>query len=131
MSHIVPKGIILTTNDFKIQSGNVFINPNKIGRVPGMLLVFANWCGHCKHFIPIFNDISKSLGSSFVCASIESEELKSDGEKLSIALKVQGFPTIKFFDQNGKIIGNYDDNRDKGTILNTICKVYHHCVETH
>ena len=50
---------------------------------------------------------------------------------LSKSLQVQGFPTIKFFDQNGKIIGNYNKNRDKQTIIEHICKVYHHCINYH
>jgi thiol-disulfide isomerase/thioredoxin len=121
-----PSGIILKASDFKIQDKKVFINSNKTNSVPGMLLIFATWCGHCHTFMPTFNEISNSLGSDYCCASIESEELKGQ-DKLTSALNFEGFPTICFFDQKGMILGQYEGNREKGAVLDTICKVYHHC----
>ena len=121
----------LKAKDFKITKESVFIKGN--GN-PGLLLIHASWCGHCKNFVPTYQSLCKKLnkkGDNFPCLAIESEELKTDGGKLSNALKVQGFPTIKFFDQNGKIIGDYDGGRDADAILKKICNVYHHCVEHH
>lgn len=120
------RGTILTANNFKIQGNNVFVTKNNGN--PGMLFIHANWCSHCQHFLSTFNEICDSIGSDFTCASIESKSITSD---LSTALNFKGFPTIKFFDQSGKIIGEYTKERKKEAILKEICKIYHHCISKH
>ena len=119
-------GVILTSRDFKLQNGNVYVTKNNGN--PGMLLIWWVACGHCHHFIPTFNEIADTIGSDFVCMSIESESITPD---LSSALGVQGYPSIRFFSQDGKIIGEYNKERKKDTILKEICQVYHHCYERH
>jgi thiol-disulfide isomerase/thioredoxin len=123
-----PYGVILKANDFQVKNGSVMINPRKINGNPGMLLIQADFCIHCKRFIPTFNEICKNIGNDFACVSIESKEL-SGADALSNALDFQGFPTIKFFSQDGKIIGEYQGDRSKSSILAHICKVYHHCMK--
>lgn len=121
----------LTTKDFKIRNSNTFVTTN--GN-PGILLVHAHWCGHCKNFIPTYRELCRRLnkrGDDFPCLAIESDELEKDGGKVARALDVAGYPTIKFFDQHGKIVGDYNGNRDINDLLNQICKVYHHCVTKH
>ena len=120
-------GVILKASDFTVNESGVYLN-NCDGN-PGMLLIHGNFCNHCHRFYPTFNEIAESIGTSFCCASIESEELKNSD--LSTALDFQGFPTIKFFDQTGKIIGEYKKERNKESVLNEICQVYHHCIEKH
>lgn len=118
----------LVISDFKISTNGVVYT--KSNGNPGLLLIHADWCGHCKNFIPTFQDINKKLNRksiSFPCVAIDSNELDTDGGKLSSALKIQGFPTLLFFDQNGKIMGSYEGKRDVSSLLDNICKVYHHC----
>jgi thiol-disulfide isomerase/thioredoxin len=123
MQHV--SGLILKSKDFQISGNDVIIKTPS--RVPGMLLIHAEWCIYCKRFIPTFNELSTRLGKEFVCASIESEELKNADELVS-ALNFKGFPTICFFDQNGKISHQqYDGARDTQSMLNAICKLYHKC----
>ena len=124
------RGIKLGSNDFIIKSDGVYINPSITKKNPGMLFVFANWCGFCHKFKSTFNELQQQLGSDFPLVSLEDTELNKN-TNLSKSLEVQGFPTIKFFDQRGKIIGNYNKNRDKQTILEHICKIYHHCINYH
>ena len=118
------KGVILKEKDFSNNLNGLYINVNKINKNPGMLLIHATWCGHCVRFLPTFNELCDHVGKDFTCTSIESEEI-TDG--LRDKLDFKGFPTIKFFDQTGKIIGNYSGNRGKDDLLNHICNVYHHC----
>jgi thiol-disulfide isomerase/thioredoxin len=124
------RGIKLESKDFILKSDEVYINTNITKKNPGMLFVYANWCGFCVKFKSTFNELQQQLGSDFPLVSLEDIELNKN-TTLSKSLQVQGFPTIKFFDQNGKIIGNYNKNRDKQTIIEHICKVYHHCINYH
>lgn len=121
----------LSVKHFKITQNGVYVKNN--GN-PGMLLIHATWCGHCKNFVPTYQRLCKLLNKkqgAYPCVAIESEELKADGGRLSDVLGVEGFPTIKFFDQNGKIIRDYTGNREPQSILGEICDVYHHCVKYH
>lgn len=118
------EGIKLSQNDFSISRNGVYINKNL--KSPGMLLIFANWCGHCQRFKPTFNELCRQLGNDFHCISIEDTQLQQN-DNLIKALNFRGFPTIKFFDQSGKIIGEYNGERSKAELLKHICKVYHYC----
>ena len=113
----------LINSNLQIVGNYVFVPPQ--GK-PGMLFIHADWCGHCRRFIPTFHEIGSEIGNDFACLAIESKELS---DKLSNALGVKYFPTIKFFDKTGRIIGTFPENeaRTKQNLLNYICKVYHHC----
>lgn len=119
-------GKILKASDFTIKGSDVFVN--KCDNNPGMLLIQATWCSHCVKFSSTFNEIADTIGQDFCCTSIENESLT---EELSSALKVRGYPTIKFFAQDGKLISDYNKERSKDAILNEICQVYHHCISKH
>lgn len=94
----------------------------------GMLLIYAEWCGHCHRFIPDFEKIDSLTGSNYICAKIEDKQLNP---KLMKELGVNGFPTIKFFDKNGYVISDYpnDQQRTVDNILSHICKTYHYCIK--
>ena len=119
-------GVILKARDFKVQGNNVYVTKNNGN--PGMLLLKAEWCHFCKQFQSTFNEIANSIGNDFSCMSIDSEDIT---QELTLALNFQGFPTIKFVDQKGKILGEYQGDRSKIAILKEICKVFHHCISTH
>ena len=117
----------LNYKNFKVINKDVYIN-NK--GTPGMLLIHANFCGHCVRFMPKYKELAKYLGTSFKCYAIESEDMN---DSLSKSLEVQYFPTIKFIDQNGKIMGTFPSEQERSVenLLKYICKVYHHCVKYH
>lgn len=122
----------LKSSDFVTKKNGVYVtHPSAIG-TPGMLLIWADFCGHCHTFIPKYKQIAKFLGEEFKCMAIENGQFKNNPE-LSDALEVQYFPTIKFFDQNGKIIGTYPSNqpREIDQVLKYVCEVYHHCTLYH
>jgi thiol-disulfide isomerase/thioredoxin len=123
------EGIRLKSSSFKINNGNAYVKSNISNGKPGLLLIYANWCGHCQRFKPTFNELCKNLGSDFPCTSIEDSDL--DDDSLKSALNFKGFPTIKFFDQSGKIIGDYKGDRSKQDLLDNICELYHHCIKYH
>lgn len=124
----------LTIDNFKVINSNVFINPRIMKGNPGIILVHANWCGYCVKFMPTYKKIAAQLnqeGDSFACLAIESEELKKDNGAVSNALSIEGFPTLFWVAQDGKVLGQYKGDRDPNTILTQICDVYHHCIQYH
>lgn len=124
----------LNTNDFKINNGTVFINPRIMKGNPGILLSWATWCNHCTKFKGTYQKIAAQLnqaGDSFSCLAIESEELKKDNGAVSNALNIEGYPTMFWVAQDGKVLGQYKGDRDPNTILTQVCDVYHHCIQYH
>ena len=116
------KGIHLSRNDFIIVGNTAVLKTNVTKSLPGMLLIYADWCGHCTRFKPVFNKLCSAVGRDFVCASIENEKLEQS-PKLSSALNFSGFPTIKFFDDKGNIVGDYpSSNREFDAVLGYIQK---------
>ncbi len=119
----------ITSNNFMVKGNVLYIDSNITDKKPGMLLIWAEWCGHCQRFKPTFSKLQKELGSSFPLLSIEDTDLSDDNIKS--LLNFRGFPTIKFFDQHGKIIGDYSGDRSESSILKHVCNVYHHCIGYH
>lgn len=119
----------LSADQFQVTSNGVYLNSVK---GPGMLLIWAEWCPHCHHFLPVFDNLSTVFGPTFPCVAIEHAELEK-APSLRDALQFNGYPTIQFFDQNGKVISTYPGNkgRSKTELMDHICKVYHHCIKHH
>ena len=114
------------STDLQIKGdGKVYIKNYTIGK-PGMLLIHASWCGHCVRFKPTYMQLSKMLNNNaihFPCYAIESNELSDS--RLSKALDFRGFPSIKYINQNGKIIDDYKGGRDIDSLTKDICNMYH------
>lgn len=80
----------VSTNDKK--KVNTFLDMIKSGRTI-IVLVYANWCGHCHTFKPIF-DKAASAGNTKVAAAIESEALSTINASLPKPISVEGYPTV-------------------------------------
>lgn len=119
-----------SSEHMKIANGSVYVRHSATKGKPGMIMFHAKWCGHCTRFMPTLNKLSMSLGSEYPCVAIEADQLQSN-ESVTTALKIEGFPTIKFFDQYGRIVGDYMGDRSESDILSHICKIYHHCIMHH
>lgn len=116
------KPLQLTKKNFK----NNKINLNK----PGLLLVRANWCGHCVRYMPEYERLAKLFpeNGDFLITHIESEELKDSNVKNVLENFVEYYPTLLFFDKRGNIVQRYNgENRDNSTMLKKICSVYKVC----
>lgn len=123
-----PDGVVLKASDFKKNGDKLYIDTAKTRGLSGMLLVWGDFCGHCHHFLPTFNNIVSKVQNAVSCVSIESEEFTGN-ESIAKALRVEGYPSIYFFDNNGMILYMYRKGRDTSSILNEICKNFHHCVK--
>lgn len=71
---------------------NKFLDMIKSGRTI-IVLVYANWCGHCHTFKPIFDKAANS-GNTQVAAAVESEALSSINQSLPKPINVEGYPTV-------------------------------------
>jgi protein disulfide-isomerase A6 len=90
------------------------LNLKKDGKV--VVLYFANWCGHCNHLKPAYNELAdKSKG--FTVAAVDADDndglielIQSMGT--SAEYHVQGFPTIVSYN-NGKYFSSYGPSNDE------------------
>lgn len=72
-----------------------------------LVLFHADWCGHCKNFMPIWNKAKTSLQSSDVVLKDFEAETNKEVMKEN---EVSSFPTLKFFKKNGEIV-EYEGDR--------------------
>lgn len=79
---------------------------------------YAPWCGHCKKFVPIFEEIAeifKKEGSNVVLAKMDATENEVEGEIIA------SFPTIKLYKIGEKSEPiTYQGNRDKSDFIQWI-----------
>ena len=81
---------------------------NKKMTGPCVVVIHAEWCGHCKDFIPVFdnqivpsNNFDEELKDLLTLTSVE-EKKYSDAKELFG--EIDGYPTIRYitFDEGGK-----------------------------
>ena len=83
---------------------------------PCVVVIYANWCGHCKTLIPKFeneivtsDEFNSELEGLLTLGSIEEADYDNDTAK-KIFGDVDGYPTIRYirFSQNGKPSKSFD-----------------------
>lgn len=70
------------------------------------ILFYADWCGHCKHFKPKWNNDKMEYKNKFnfieINADIESDNMKLPERIINLMnnnkLKIDGYPTIIYLD---------------------------------
>ncbi len=65
-----------------------------------IIAVHTEWCGYCKKFAPIFDEVSQEHGKQYVFTKMDAQK----NEEFSKTFQVAGFPTILFI-KNGKEVG--------------------------
>lgn len=80
---------------------------------PSIVLIYANWCGYCHHFMPIWEQLEKNLNN------INIYKIESSNE-FAKKIKISGFPTIYFINKDEVI--QYDSSRDYDSIKKFIHK---------
>ena len=91
---------------------------------PCVIVIHAEWCGHCKDFMPVYNnEIVKSnnfdeeLKDLLTLSSVEEKEYSNSKDLFG---EVDGYPTIRYitFDEDGKPLKkNNNNNNNNGTIM--------------
>jgi thiol-disulfide isomerase/thioredoxin len=105
-----------------------FINEKFNSDIKYLVLYHANWCGYCKNFIPLWNEIKNNNDLKnviFIDVNMtDNNNIINDnniGENIITKIKnveINGFPTIKLFYKDDII--NYEDKREKDNIITFI-----------
>ena len=83
---------------------------------PSLILFHANWCGHCKSFMPIWNEFKTQINTKkYNIVEIESQNPFTN--RINV---LQGYPTI-FYIHNDKTI-EYNESRDVNSLINFLNK---------
>lgn len=84
-------------------------------------LFYADWCGHCKMFMPDWNKFTEYANKNF--SDLVVEKINGDSNKESVKKLIQeegvdGFPTVIFYNNNKKI--RYEGERNMQSLVEFI-----------
>ena len=79
-----------------------------------LVLVYADWCGHCQRFKPMMDDLEQCPDRSIQTARIRDDMFPKTS--LSSA-KIEGYPTLMLVKKNGEV-ASFKNNQ--GEITNAI-----------
>jgi len=113
------KVIELKESDFNLKSKS--LKTKKLSN-PYIVLVYANWCGHCKRFKPIYIESSKILGSVINLCQIDADK----SPNFLTAFNVNSFPTILIF-KDGKVKEYQGYRGTANEFSGEICKLSMKC----
>ena len=87
------------------------------GNKVDIILFKADWCGHCKRFLPVWEQLKKQFQSKFNFITYDADNDKDTVDEY----KVTGFPTILFKDQEH--VRPYDGSRDLDDLVDILNKL--------
>lgn len=83
-----------------------------------IMLVYADWCSHCHHFMPHFNAAAKSSNHSMNAVKVNdtmmsavNDAIKNKNHKAK-PFKVQGYPSVMLVGQDGNEISQIEPVKD-------------------
>jgi thiol-disulfide isomerase/thioredoxin len=98
---------------------------------PGLLLVKAEWCGHCKRYKSTYSKLAKMFppkGDFLITQIDETQIVKDSNAEKGLKNFIEGYPTLLFFNKDGKIVQRFDGDRENlSEMLKKICSMYKVC----
>lgn len=94
--------------------GNRLSNPYNSPDTPVFVLFKTEWCGYCKDFKPIYEQLAKAYAGKITFGVVdvdENQHLKDNINGFLYGYKILGFPTIIIY-INGYYLHKYDGARD-------------------
>ena len=79
---------------------------------PVLIDFWAPWCGPCKMFSPILEDLSKEVGEKALIGKVNVDEQ----EELAAAFAVFSIPTVVVM-KGGQEVGRSVGVKDKGSLM--------------
>jgi thiol-disulfide isomerase/thioredoxin len=87
------------------------------------VLVYADWCGHCKDFKPIFENAEKSPNRTAQTVKVNdvmfpqvTDIIKNKMNMNAKPMSVEGYPSVILVDKKGNMIQNVAAVKDQGTM---------------
>jgi len=93
-----------------------------------ILEFYAPWCGHCKSFAPIYEEIGVHVVEEYLPYGIAKVDGTENGALMK-AFGVESYPTMVYF-ENGKKITAYDGERTKEGVLTFLEEMQKPAVKT-
>jgi thiol-disulfide isomerase/thioredoxin len=88
------------------------------GEILVLKLFYVDWCGHCKAFKPLWGELKEQN-----IPNIKFEEINCDtNQEIAIKEKIEGFPTIRLYNSNNKLLKELDKERTINNIVSLINK---------
>lgn len=95
------KTMELTKKDFLEKVVNYEQNPNEwkfLGDKPAIIDFYASWCGPCKAFAPILEEVAEEYKGAIDVYKVNTE----NEEELAAVFNIRSIPTILFIPVNGQ-----------------------------
>lgn len=119
MSYMNKPVAYLVDSDFDV-NGNL-VNPKIPKDIPVLLMVQANFCGHCTHAKPAFQELAENNKGTIFAATIQGDGNEPGESELSkriseIVPDFRGFPEYALF-KNGKFLKKHEGGRSVNDLV--------------
>jgi thiol-disulfide isomerase/thioredoxin len=100
-----------TDDDFTIENGSIKLNNEDGNRKGAFVAFYAPWCGYCKMLAPAWNGYAEKLNNSSV-HFLAVDCTNNNCNKISSALNIDSYPTVKFVEASGEVVTPVYQNGD-------------------